>query len=112
MDQLGSSEILIIFFIVFGVVLIPGIFFLLTQQNTLKEIHPQNRTMSPGEVWLQLIPLFNIVWSFIVVSRIAESLKRELASQASFSFETSADNSPYQTEEKPTYQIGMALFRF
>lgn len=107
MGNLGSSEIMLIgvFLLIF---LIPAIFFLLTQQNTLKAIQPQNRTMSPGEVWLQLIPLFNIVWQFVVVSRISESLRRELNSENRFSFEGS-DTPHYMSNEKPTYQIGTAF---
>ena len=46
------------------------IFFLIAQQNTLKSIKPHNRKMQPGEVWLQLIPVFNLIWQFIVVGRI------------------------------------------
>ena len=33
--------------------------------------------MSPGKVWLLLIPLFNLVWQFVVVSNIAKSLRNE-----------------------------------
>jgi hypothetical protein len=49
-----------------------------SQQNTLKAIRPTNRAMSPGQVWLTLIPLFGFVWQFFVVVRIATSIKREL----------------------------------
>jgi hypothetical protein len=106
MFELGINEI-IIFFVV-GVVLIVAIFFLVTQQNVLKAIQPQNRTMSPGEVWLQLIPLFNFVWQFIVVSRISESISRELSSNT-FSFEETQPTQLYHKGNRPTYQIGMAM---
>ncbi len=33
--------------------------------------------MEPGKVWLTLIPLFGLVWQFIVVLNIAKSLKAE-----------------------------------
>jgi len=33
--------------------------------------------MEPGQVWLNLIPIFNIVWQFITVSRVADSLRNE-----------------------------------
>jgi len=58
--------------------LIPAIFFLLTQQNTLKVIKPENRFLSPGLVWLQLIPLFGQVWQFFTVVKIAQSISKEL----------------------------------
>lgn len=99
----------IVFVLVFLIVFLAiAILFLLTQYNTLKAIQPQNRAMSPGEVWLQLIPLFNLVWQFIVVQRISESISRELSSNT-FSFEESQYNQIYQQENRPTYQIGMAM---
>ena len=86
MDFFGLSIVLssAIFWLI---LLIPLIFFLVTQQNTLEAIQPENRTISPGEVWLQLIPLFNFVWCFIVVNRVSESINREFSFTASFSFE-------------------------
>ncbi|VTR93056.1 Uncharacterized protein OS=Tolypothrix bouteillei VB521301 GN=DA73_000000134230 PE=4 SV=1 [Gemmata massiliana] len=59
------------------VMLLPTVFFLLTLQRALARCHPQNRTMEPGMVWLALIPLFNIVWEFIIVLRMSESLRNE-----------------------------------
>jgi len=62
------------------VLLIPAIIFLISQQNALKSIRPENRLMQPGLVWLQLIPLFGNFWQFFVVRRIAGSFRRELVS--------------------------------
>lgn len=94
-------------FILFGLLcLIPWIFFLITQQNTLKLIQPQHRTMSPGEVWLVLIPIFGIVWQFIVVTRISDSIQRQLAAGSAFSFE--GPSQEYNSYERPTYSIGIA----
>ena len=59
------------------VALIPIAFFLLTLQNTLKAVSPENRKMPPANVWLMLIPFFGIVWQFIVVNRVADSLAAE-----------------------------------
>ena len=84
-------------FLFLGLFLIPGIFFLLTLQNTLKAISPENRRMPPGNVWLLFIPLFNIVWQFIVVDKIAQSIATECTRL----------NIPV-TERKPTYGIGLA----
>jgi hypothetical protein len=33
--------------------------------------------MSPGKVWLLLVPLFNLVWQFLVVTNLAKSLRNE-----------------------------------
>lgn len=49
--------------------------------RALKRCAPFNRTMPPGQVWLCLIPLFNMVWPFVVVARVAESLRREFAAR-------------------------------
>lgn len=62
------------FLIVFLVVVI---LFLMTLSKALNRCHPDTRTMEPGAVWLNLIPCFNIVWQFITVIRVAESLDRE-----------------------------------
>ena len=51
--------------------------FLLTIMRGLQRIHPDNRLMQPMMVWLDLIPLFNWVWGFIIVNRVADSLDRE-----------------------------------
>jgi hypothetical protein len=40
-----------------------------------KRIPPQYRLMEPGQVWLMLIPCFNIVWIFFVYPRLAKSFK-------------------------------------
>src|SRR5688500_9988029 len=55
-----------------------AILFLLNQQRTLEAIRPENRRMSPGQVWLQLIPLFGLAWQFFVISRISDSIRNEL----------------------------------
>ncbi len=55
------------------------IFFLLSLSKSLAECRPHNRTMEPGMVWLNLIPIFFIVWMFITAIRVSESLKNEFA---------------------------------
>lgn len=103
--SLFAWNLLIVFFI------IPAILFLVEQQRTLKAISPANREISPGEVWFQLIPVFNIYWQFVVVTRIADSLLKEQT------FLESQDDSilgvpDYDAVEaignRPTYKIGMA----
>jgi hypothetical protein len=84
-------------FLFLALFLIPGIFFLLTLQNTLKAISQENRRMPPGNVWLMFIPLFNIVWQFIMVDKIAQSIGAEC----------NRLNIPVEAV-KPTYGIGLA----
>jgi hypothetical protein len=46
-------------------------------QKTLNCCAPENRSMSPGMVWLMLIPFVNIVWHFFVVINVYKSLRTE-----------------------------------
>ncbi len=57
------------------------VFFLLSMQKALNRCSPANRTLEPGMVWLQLIPVFGIVWSFFVVLRTSGSLDAEIRSR-------------------------------
>ncbi len=69
--------LLTIVFIVCALLLVPFIFYLLTLQKALTRCSPECRAMSPGLVWLWLLPLFNFVWQFFVVLNIAKSLGAE-----------------------------------
>jgi len=93
---IGPQEIMIILVVVaviFGISLIPMIFFLLTLQNTLNAVSFENRKMEPGLVWLSLIPLFGMVWQFIVVDRMAGSLQAEFAKRGMATEEARPGNS-------------------
>lgn len=46
-------------------------------QRALKKCSPESRTMSPGKVWRLLIPFFNAIWHFFVVSNMTRSLGNE-----------------------------------
>ena len=43
--------------------------------GSLKRIPETYRLMSPGQVWLLMIPFFNIFWNFFVFLRVADSFK-------------------------------------
>lgn len=43
-----------------------------------KKVPAEHRLMSPGAVWLLLIPLFNYVWAFFVFTRVPKSLAAAL----------------------------------
>ncbi|RQO30527.1 hypothetical protein DBR32_13265 [Taibaiella sp. KBW10] len=62
---------------VLGVYVLIRVLYIMTLANTLKAISPENRAMPVGNVWLLLIPLFNIVWSFIVVNKLSQSILQE-----------------------------------
>lgn len=53
------------------------VFFLLTLSKALKQCDPAARTLEPGQVWLNLIPFFNIYWTFVLATRVPESLRNE-----------------------------------
>jgi len=59
------------------VLLLPLIFYLLTLQRALAACAVENRRMQPGLVWLQLVPLFGMVWQFFVVLAVSGSLHAE-----------------------------------
>lgn len=59
--------------------LLPSIFYLLTMQKTLAKCAPEVRTMEPGLVWLNLIPLVSLVFSFFIVFALSDSLRGEYA---------------------------------
>lgn len=54
-----------------------AIVYLLTLQNTLKQVERANRQVEPGNVWLMLIPLFNVVYAFFLYPQICDSVKAE-----------------------------------
>ena len=79
-------------------VLAIGIVYLAFLSGVLAKCSPSVRTMEPGMVWLMLIPLFNLIWSFIVVNALSDSLAKEFALR----------NLPL-LEPKPGKPIGVAM---
>jgi hypothetical protein len=80
-DESGLWAFLVIILVVLAVSIIIsiviGIFYCLTLQKALNRCAPQNRAMSPGLVWLYLIPIFSLVWHFFIVINMAKSLHAE-----------------------------------
>ena len=56
--------------IVLLVLVLPSVLYLLTLQRAFEAVDPDLRPMSPGMVWLLLIPLVNVVWMFFVVNHL------------------------------------------
>lgn len=65
------------FFILRVLPLIPLILYLITLHKALDRCSPSNRVMSPYLVWLLIVPLFNVIWHFVVVLSLSKSLHRE-----------------------------------
>ena len=97
LEMPGGGEWILIL-MVMGLLFIPKIFYLLTLQSTLSTISVQNRKMAPANVWLLLIPLFNLVWHFNVVKNLSESIKAE-ATEKNVSI----------GEPNPAYNLGLAM---
>ena len=62
---------------IIAVALTVHIFFLLSLSRCFKQISPRNREMEPGQVWLNLIPVFGFVWMILTIIRLSSSLKNE-----------------------------------
>lgn len=80
-EEMFVGGLLIALVIAFLIGLTINILYCLTIYNTLKEISPNNRTLETWYPWLMLIPLFSIIWAFIMYPKIAESLKAEFESR-------------------------------
>src|SRR5262245_3407130 len=74
-------ELLVVFLVILAgvllVFLVVFIFFFLTLSKALSRCHWRNRTMEPGQVWLNFIPIFHLVWMFITAVRVSDSLRNE-----------------------------------
>ena len=81
--------------LIVGVVL--GVLFLLNLQRLLEAVRFQNRAMSPGHVWLNLIPVFSLGWMIYTVIKIRDSVRNENASRWGAS-----------VNEGSTYSVGLA----
>lgn len=79
-------------------VLAVGIVYIAYLSSVLSKCSPPSRTMEPGMVWLLLIPLFNIIWGFLVVLALAKSLANEFRLR----------NIPLDTPE-PGKSVGLAM---
>jgi hypothetical protein len=82
----GPPPEFIVFLIVFiGLILLVFltvyILYLLTLSRALEQCSRKNRTMEPGMVWLNLVPCLNLVWQFMTVNAVAESLGNEFYSR-------------------------------
>jgi hypothetical protein len=73
---------LILIAVVLIVSIVVEVLFLLTWYRCFSKMRPENREMEPGLVWLNLIPIFNLGWTFYVVAKFANSIKKELGSDA------------------------------
>ena len=72
---------IIIGFVVIAGLIVAFVFYLINLMNLLKEIDESNRQMPPANVFLMFIPLFNLVYPFIMYPKISESIRLEAESR-------------------------------
>lgn len=68
----------IIYFALMLILLVIHAFFLLNLQNTIKSCSRHNRLVAPWTVWLNMIPVVNYIWPFILNPKISGSIKKEM----------------------------------
>ena len=51
--------------------------FLAAADRVMKRVEPENRRIDPGQVWLNLIPIFNLLWIVVMIERVGESIRNE-----------------------------------
>lgn len=73
----GPFLIFVLIMLLIGIAV--AVMYLINLQNLLKEISPKNRQVEPGNVWLMFIPLFNLIYPFILYPRISDSTRAEYA---------------------------------
>jgi hypothetical protein len=96
-DLTGAFALMAFLPIFLAIALLPMIFFLLTLQKALSRCEPGSRTMTPGQVWLCLVPIFNLIWPFFVVNALSDSLHREFTRRG------------MAEEPQPGRSLGMAV---
>lgn len=57
------------------------VWYLATLRRCLTLVRPRNRRMAPADVWLNLIPGFNLYWGFVTARRVAASVAEEYANR-------------------------------
>lgn len=69
----------VLFVVVGGLFLVISFFEAIAR--VLRRVTPENRRMEPAQVWLNLVPVFNLVWLPVTVDRVADSLRNEFISR-------------------------------
>lgn len=76
MGSLALAPLLLILLILGGLIVL-YVFYLKNLQDLLKEVSDHNRQVPAANVWLMFIPLFNVVYAFILYPKISESVRFE-----------------------------------
>lgn len=76
---LGIGIVLLYLVLVVGIMLLV-IYYYKTIIDAMTYVRPGNRQTGPGNILFMWIPLFNLVYGFIVYPKISESIQREYSS--------------------------------
>jgi hypothetical protein len=68
---------------------IVNVAFLATLDRTIKRVEPENRRIDTGMVWLNLIPVFNLLWMIVTIERVGESIRSEFVARGRHRFQES-----------------------
>lgn len=55
--------------------------FLAAASRVLTRVSPENRRMEPGQVWVNVLPVVNVVWMAVMVERVGESIRNEFVAR-------------------------------
>ena len=94
-----EATVLFVVILILGSLLlfyIPWIFYLVTMHKALNRVTPERRKTTPLIIWLNMVPIVNLVTHFFMVSGIADSLADEYY----------ARNLPL-TDPRPGYTMGL-----
>ncbi len=72
----GPAQLLLVIILI-GAVIVINVFYLLNLQNTLKQVHSSRRLVPPSNVWLMFIPIFSVIYAFMLYPKISDSVKAE-----------------------------------
>ncbi len=74
------------------------ILFISYEQKLLESLNASNRQLPPRHVWMQIIPGYGLYFQFVVVNKIADSLKAEMEHRGI-----------RYHEARPGYQLGLIM---
>jgi len=76
-DEAGVVVAIVMVIVFILILYIPWIFYLVSMHKALNRVAPERRKTTPLIIWLNLLPLVNLVTHFFMVSGIADSLADE-----------------------------------
>jgi hypothetical protein len=78
-ELLFTIAVIVLVIVVVGAI---AIAFLSALVRVFIRVQPEHRRIEPGQIWLNLVPVFNFVWATVTVERIAESLRNEFMARS------------------------------